>query len=137
MRIRTVRDNRYRYIRNFTPQTPFLAKNAYKERQYPVWNLLKELHERGKLTPAQEFLCEPRMPDEELYDLQTDPDEIHNLATSDKPEHKAELRKLRATLEKWIEDTNDQGRIAEPPATRTGRNAAAAAAGDATTKAKK
>ncbi len=113
MRIRTVRDPRYRYIRNFTPETPFLATNAYKERSYPVWNLLKELHAQGKLTPAQEFLCQPRMPDEELYDLQTDPDEIHNLATSDQPEHQAELKKLRAVLEQWIRDTDDQGRIPE------------------------
>ena len=67
MRIRSVRDDGYRYIHNFTPEVPFLAPNAYKERSYPVWNLLKELHAQGKLTPAQEFLCQPRMPDEELY----------------------------------------------------------------------
>jgi N-sulfoglucosamine sulfohydrolase len=127
MRIRTVRDQRYRYIRNFTPETPFLATNDYKERQYPVWNLLKELHAQGKLTPAQEFLCQPRMPDEELYDLQTDPDEIHNLAASERPEHRAELKKLRAVLEQWIVQSDDQGRIAEPPGTQTGGNAAAAA----------
>jgi len=128
MRIRTVRDARYRYIRNSMPETPFLATNAYKERQYPVWNLLKELHAQGKLTPAQEFLCQPRMPDEELYDLETDPHEIHNLASSTHSAHKAELKKLRAVLEKWIEDTDDKGRIPEPPGTRTGNNAAAAAA---------
>ena len=29
MRLRTVRDTRYRYIRNFTPHTPFLARNEY------------------------------------------------------------------------------------------------------------
>jgi arylsulfatase A-like enzyme len=113
MRIRSLRDDRYRYIRNFTPETPFLAPNKYKEESYPVWNLLKELHAQGKLTPAQEFLCQPRMPDEELYDLQTDPYEIHNLAASAQPEHQAELKKLRALLEKWIEETNDQGRFAE------------------------
>jgi N-sulfoglucosamine sulfohydrolase len=116
IRIRTVRDDRYRYIRNFTPEVPFLAPNAYKEKQYPVWNLLKELHAQGKLTPAQEFLCQPRMPDEELYDLQTDPWEIRNLAASTKPEDEAELKKLRAALEKWIVDTDDQGRFPEKPA---------------------
>jgi arylsulfatase A-like enzyme len=113
MRIRTVRDARWRYIRNFTPDVPFLALNEYKEKQYPVWNLLKELHAQGKLTPAQDFLCQPRMPDEELYDLETDPHEINNLAKTDKPEAQAAIKRLRAVLEKWIEDTNDQGRIAE------------------------
>jgi hypothetical protein len=89
---------------------PFLAYNEYKQKQYPVWNLLAELHAQGKLTPVQEVLCQPIMPEEELYDLQTDPWEIDNLARSDKPEHQAELKKLRGVLEKWIEDTNDQGR---------------------------
>ncbi len=53
------------------------------------------------------------MPEEELYDLHSDPWEINNLAKSDQPEHQAELKKLRAVLEKWIEDTNDQGRRLE------------------------
>jgi arylsulfatase A-like enzyme len=113
MRIRTVRDSRYRYIRNFTPDTPFLAPNPYKERQYPVWNLLKELNAQGKLTAPQAFLCQPKMPTEELYDLQADPHEIYNLAAS--PEHQETLKRLRSVLEKWIEDTNDQGRTPEPP----------------------
>jgi len=125
MRIRTVRDDRYRYIRNFTPDTPFLAPNAYKEKQYPVWNLLKELNAQGKLTPPQAFLCQPKMPAEELYDLEKDPFEINNLANS--PEHEAVLKRLRSVLEKWIEEANDQGRIAEPPGTWTGGNAAAKA----------
>jgi arylsulfatase A-like enzyme len=113
MRIRTVRDARYRYIRNFTPEVPFLAPNHYKETQYPVWNLLKKLHAEGKLTPPQEFLCQPRMPDEELYDLQADPHQIYNLAASDKPEAKAELKRLRSVLDQWIVDANDQGRTPE------------------------
>jgi len=111
MRIRSVRDARYRYIRNFTPATPFLAHNAYKERQYPVWNLLKELHAAGKLTPAQDFMCQPRMPEEELYDLQTDPNELHNLAGDAK--YHGELERLRGVLDKWIVDVNDQGRMPE------------------------
>ncbi|HVJ86946.1 MAG TPA: sulfatase [Caulifigura sp.] len=113
-RLRTVRDGRYRYIRNFTPERPFLQTNDYKERSYPVWNLLKELHAQGKLTPAQEFLCQPTMPAEELYDLEADPHEIKNLAESKDPIHAAKLKELRGVLEKWIEETNDQGRTLEP-----------------------
>ena len=116
MRIRTVRDAKYRYIRNFTPETPFLATNHYKETQYPVWNLLKQLHTEGKLTPEQDFLCQPRMPDEELYDLDADPHEIHNLAKSAKTEDQVALKKLRAALEKWIVDTDDKGRQLEQDA---------------------
>ncbi len=112
-RFRTVRDERYRYIRNFTPDHPFLQPNDYKIKSYPVWNLLKELHAAGKLTPAQEFLCQPTMPAEELYDLARDPHEINNLA--DSPRHKRTLARLRVVLEKWIEDTHDQGSTLEPP----------------------
>jgi N-sulfoglucosamine sulfohydrolase len=121
-RFRTVRDVRYRYIRNFTPDRPFLQTNEYKERAYPVWNLLKQLHAEGKLTPPQEFLCAPTMSEEELYDIETDPNEIHNLAKSDRPEHQTALKRLRKVLEKWIEETHDQGRVLEPPelATRKG-----------------
>src|SRR5678816_3721070 len=106
------RDDRYRYIRNFTPDRPFLQKNAYKEKQYPVWNLLKELHMQGKLTPEQDQLCLPTMPEEELYDLEKDPYELHNLAKD--VTSQPLLERLRGTLEKWIDDSNDQGRVFEP-----------------------
>ncbi len=121
MRIRSVRDARYRYIRNFTPEVPFLAPNAYKEKEYPVWNLLKELHAQGKLTPAQECLCQPGQPEEELYDLQADPWEIHNLAGV--PRYAATQNKLRGVMERWIEETDDQGRFPEKtPVNKAGGN---------------
>jgi arylsulfatase A-like enzyme len=113
MRLRTVRDVRYRYIRNFTPWVPFLAFNAYKENSYPVVSLLKELHAQGRLTPPQDVLCQETMPAEELYDLEADPWEINNLVKSDDPQHKAALKRLRGVLEKWMEETNDQGRRLE------------------------
>lgn len=113
-RLRTVADARYRYIRNFTPDRPFLQHNAYKEKQYPVWNLIKDLAAQDKLTPAQAVLAAPTMPEEELYDLQEDPYEIHNLAKSNLPEHRAARERLSSVLNAWIERTNDQGRIPEP-----------------------
>jgi arylsulfatase A-like enzyme len=115
-RLRTVRDARYRYIRNFTPERPFLQPNEYKERSYPVWNLLKQLDAQGKLTPVQKALTAPTMAPEELYDLDHDPHETHNLARSHDPEHGALLKRLRRVLEHWIEETNDQGRLFEPAA---------------------
>lgn len=115
-RFRTVRDARYRYIKNFMPQVPFLAKNDYKERQYPVWNLIKELGTQGKLTEWQKnFYLSPTMPEEELYDMDADPWSMNNLVKSRKPDDQAALKKLRGALEKWIVDSDDQGRFPEPP----------------------
>ncbi|HPA17386.1 MAG TPA: sulfatase [Verrucomicrobiae bacterium] len=109
-RFRTARDARYRYIHNFTPDRPFLLRNDYKNKQYPTWNLLKELDAQGKLTnPAQKFLTAPTMPAEELYDTLNDPHETVNLATSDNPDHQAALRRLRKATDDWIIATKDSG----------------------------
>jgi len=110
-RIRCVRDHRYKYLRNFLPDRPYMQPNAYKARQYPVWNLLKELHAAGKLTPEQELFVADHRPPEELFDLRTDPWEVNNLAAD--PAHQDVLQRMRAALEAWIVDTDDQGRFPE------------------------
>lgn len=119
MTIRTARDARYRYIRTLTPEVPLLAKNNYKERQYPVWDLIKQLNAEGKLTPAQAFLVAPRQPEEQLFDLTADPDQLTNLVSSAKPEHAAALKRLRTSLDLWFKETNDpeitpEGRATSP-----------------------
>ncbi len=115
-RFRTVRDTRYRYIKNFMPEVPFLAPSTYKETQYPVWNLIKELGAEGKLTDWQRnFYLSPTMPEEELYDMDADPWSMNNLVKSDKAEDQAALKKLRAALDQWLIDSDDQGRFPESP----------------------
>jgi arylsulfatase A-like enzyme len=111
-RLRTVRDKRFRYIRNFTPARPFLQYNEYKDKQYPAWTLLPKLYAEGKLTPVQSVLCAPTMPVEELYDLDSDPHQTNNLASS--VSHESTLQRLSGILERWIEETGDQGREFEP-----------------------
>jgi arylsulfatase A-like enzyme len=112
-RIRTVRDARYRYLRNFYPGRPFLQLNRYKEFTYPMIPLMRELHAEGKLTPVQARLLAPTRPEEELYDLEEDPYEINNLAED--PAYRDRLREMRLVLDAWILESNDQGRIPEPP----------------------
>ena len=99
-RFRTVRDARWRYIRNFMPERPFLQTNDYKERSYPVWNLIKELGAAGRLTEWQkDFYLAPTMPAEELFDMHADPHSMRNLAASTDPAAQAARQRLRAELE--------------------------------------
>jgi N-sulfoglucosamine sulfohydrolase len=115
-RIRAVRGPRYRYIRNFIPDHPYLAPHRYKEARFPAVPLLRARQAEGRLTDAQRTLVVDRLPDEELYDTEADPHEIHNLAASRDTEHQRILGEMRATLDQWIAETDDQGRFPESPA---------------------
>ena len=106
-RIRTVSDGRFRYLRNFYPDRPFLQTNRYKEYSYPIISLMRELDEAGKLTPDQARLLASDRPPEELYDLEADPYELHNLAED--PVYRDVMDRLRAVLDAWMLEVNDQG----------------------------
>lgn len=113
-RMRSVRTERYTYIRNFYPERPHLQPNAYKDKK-PIIERLRELHAEGALKghPAERMFAVPR-PAEELYDRSADPWELTNLAES--PEHAAALAALRGILDEWIDETGDKGRQPEPEA---------------------
>lgn len=106
-RIRCVRDRRFKYIRNFYPERPYAQQNVYKDTQYPTLAAMRQLHEEGRLSGAPALFLAPTRPAEELYDLETDPHEIRNLAGS--AEHQAKLDEMRRILEEWIRRTGDQG----------------------------
>lgn len=112
-RIRCLRTRHYKYIRNFMPERPYTQHNEYIEKNYPTLGVLKQLYAGGKLDQPQSLFMQPHKPDEELYDLVADPHEVRNLAGS--TQHQEILRNLRASLERWIEETNDQGRFPEKP----------------------
>jgi uncharacterized sulfatase len=112
-RIRAIRTSRFKYMRNFMPERPYTQFNAYKLNSYPVLTLLEVLHARGELTEAQAQFMAERRPAEELYDLEKDPHEIHNLAGD--PEHASTRKELRRRLRDWIRETDDQGETPEDP----------------------
>lgn len=112
--LRSVRTERYKYIRNYMPLRPHLQPCRYKDEKVIVQKL-RELHVAGTLEPlAEKLLFAPRRPDEELYDLQNDPYEIHNLAAD--PVHQKVLSTMRKQLTDWEERTRDKGRQPEPMA---------------------
>ncbi len=110
-RIRSVRDKRWKLIRNFLPDRPYSQKNHYKDTSYPVLQVMRQLHAEGKLDgPPARWMASVR-PEFELYDLESDPDEVANLA--EVPEHSSQLERLQGALDAWIEESNDLGRVLE------------------------
>ncbi len=105
---RSVRDARYHYIRTFTPGASFLTLNRYKEKCFLVQPLMRELFAEGKLIGPPLELMQP-MPEEMLFDTQSDPFEINNLAKSDDTQHRSVLAQMRAALSVWITETGDLG----------------------------
>lgn len=89
--VRSVRDARYVYVRNFMPHRPQGQRNAYMF-VTPTTQVWKRLFDEGKLTPVQSAFWQ-RKPAEELFDLESDPWETKNLAAD--PAHAATLQRLR------------------------------------------
>ena len=105
-RIRSVRTEEYKYIRNFVPERPHLQPNRYKDAK-AVIRALREMRADGSLPARAEAMFFQPRPEEELYDLEADPWEMRNLA--DSTEHSETLAAMRAILDGWIEETGDRG----------------------------
>ena len=112
-RIRCVRDKRWKLIRNYMPDRPYAQKNHYKDTSYPALQVMRQLHAAGELRGAAAQWMAPRRPVYELYDLDSDPHEVRNLAED--PEHATTLARFRGALEAWVEESNDHGRVPEDP----------------------
>lgn len=110
--MRTVRDARWRYIRNIRPEIPWSQENQYKERTYPILREMFRVQKAGTLTGIPALFMADRRPAEELYDTWADPDNVRNLA--DNPAYGAPLLRLRGALDAFLETANDQGRFPEP-----------------------
>jgi N-sulfoglucosamine sulfohydrolase len=107
-RSRSVSDGRYRYTRNLLPEIPYLIRNAFRE-QLPMTADLYALEESGPERPEQWQLASKRRPPEELYDSETDPWEVNNLAED--PAHRDRIADFRRHLDAWMEDTGDLGLV--------------------------
>jgi arylsulfatase A-like enzyme len=106
-RIRSVRTERYLYIRNYFPQRSHLMPSSYKDGKLIV-KRLRELHAKGELNPlATKLLFSPTRPSEELYLYTADVWQIRNLAED--PKHASALGEHRALLNTWIVETKDPG----------------------------
>jgi len=109
---RTVREGRYRYIRNYMPHRPRMQHSDYSERT-PTRQEFRRLAASGELEgPPKEFMSSTKAA-EELYDTQNDPHEVHNLADSSEPEHEGVLKRMRGVLHRWMIATRDTALMPE------------------------
>ena len=107
---RSVRNQRFLYIRNFMPHLGY--------NQHTGWPDLGEIrHEfyaktdEKTMTAAQWQFAGPTRAVEELYDCQKDPLNLKNLATD--PKHQTTLENMRQALAKHMLDNADFGVIPE------------------------
>ena len=107
--VRTVRDKRYHYIRNYMPHKIYGQFLDYMF-QTPTTRVWRERYDRGALNPAQQRFWQTKPP-EELYDLVKDPDEVENLAESS--EHEQILGVLRHAQQAWAMRIRDVGFLPE------------------------
>lgn len=111
-RIRTVRTDRFRYVRNFLTDRPLLQPGYRDSHDHMI--ALREAFDAGALNEVQSMLFGPPRLAEELYDIEVDPHQINNLAGD--PAHAATLAEHRAILDDWIGATDDQGQYPESEA---------------------
>ena len=108
--VRGVRDARYLYVRNYMPHRVYGQHVSYMF-ETPTTQVWKALYDADRLEPPQTFFWETK-PAEELYDLQTDPDEVRNLASD--PGQQGTLQRLRAALRGHLLSIRDLGFLPEP-----------------------
>lgn len=108
--VRSIRRGKFKYIRNYQPFNIDALYNAYRYHQkgYREW---KELYNKGELNAEQAAFFEAR-PAEQLFDVETDPHEVKNLATD--PIYSQKLKELRKALDNRVKTWPDLSFYPEP-----------------------
>jgi arylsulfatase A-like enzyme len=116
---RSVRDARFRYVRNFLPwldgdDLPDYAAGV------PITGELRRVRDAGGLPPGATWFARTSRPAEELYDVHADPDQLHDLASD--PGHHDDVARLRDRLRSWMRTTRDTGIVPEAILRREARH---------------
>lgn len=106
--IRSVRNDRFSYIVNLTPEEPFRCVST--KNNDPVWASWKREANTNNHAKQQVHNYQYR-PQEELYDIINDPYQMNNLIGDSKYTRDVEI--LRKELHKWMESQGDLGQTTE------------------------
>ena len=109
--IRAVRDKRFRYIRNFEPLKPYYQYMNTPEKGATMKEIRRLENSGETLSEGMAPFSADRKPVEELYDLEADPHEIHNLAADSAYSEK--LAELKRALSDWQFEIGDIGLLPE------------------------
>jgi arylsulfatase A-like enzyme len=107
--VRAITTKRFKYIRNFLTDRPFMQPQ-YRDGR-PYIEIPRQLYKDGKMTAAQAFWWQEKRVGEEFYDLENDPHEVKNLASD--PAFVAELKRHQQLLATWMKETDDKGQYPE------------------------
>ena len=108
---RGLTDGRWKYIRRFTPHYP-AAPYSYYQFGQKAWVAWQKAWQEDTLDERYNQIWKKNQAVEELFDTQSDPWELTNLA--DDPAHAAQLEKMRAALKSEMATILDTGIIPEP-----------------------
>ncbi len=100
---RMVRYGDWLYIRNAWPELQSMS--VEQSPKFPAGKALWDAHAAGTLNEHQRDIFLLPRPEEELYHVGDDPDQLSNVAMLS--ENREILDKLRAVLDRWIEETGD------------------------------
>ncbi|NOX53031.1 MAG: sulfatase-like hydrolase/transferase [Planctomycetes bacterium] len=100
---RSLRVGRFKYIRNYQAFYPDSLQNNYRYRMlaYQQW---RQMYRDGKLNAVQRQFFEPK-PVEALFDIESDPYEVRNLAAD--PAYATVLQQMRQRMQHWVKNLPD------------------------------
>jgi arylsulfatase A-like enzyme len=108
--MRSARDARFLYIRNFMPELPYAGHIVYRNQSAIMQEWFRLQAERG-LAGVPALWMRSKRPAEELYDTQADPHQVRDLAVDEA--QRGTLERMRQAVSGWMARTVDQGLIAE------------------------
>lgn len=107
--VRTVRDEHYRYKRNYMPNRIY-GQHIWYLWKAPSMQSWQQAYQRGQCDKAQSKFWQAKPP-EELYDVQKDPDNVNNLAGD--PNYSHVLKRMRQANSSWVRRIHDAGFMPE------------------------
>lgn len=104
---RSITTAKFKYIKNHMPEVPWATDQAYLEINRPALHIMRQQKKEGSLSAFEMTFFADEKPEEELYDLEIDPEELNNLAKN--PEYAQVLRQMRMKELQWISQNRDRG----------------------------